>query len=293
MRGALRGSGVGRERCRGAWPDNRNRRNGEQMNIVVCVKQVPETAEADVKLASDKKGIVMEGLPLQINEADNYALEQALLLTEEHDGDVTVVTLGPDSSDDVLRMSMAKGAAEAVRLNDPAFDRGDAVATARALAAAIKDLEYDIVLTGCISSDDGNTAVGVALAECLELPHATYVTQMEMGDGEVTVGRELEGGLIEKLKVKTPCVIGIQTGINEPRYASIMGIAKASKREIAMKSAGDLGLESGDVGAEGSRTRIEELSYPPVGEGAEILEGTPAEASSKLADVLREKGFVS
>jgi electron transfer flavoprotein beta subunit len=262
------------------------------MNIVVCVKQVPETAEAEVKLTADKRGIEMEGLPLQINEADNYALEQALLLTEEHDGDVTVVTLGPDSSDEVLRMSMAKGAAEAVRLADSAFDRSDATAIATALAAAIKDLEYDLVLTGCMSSDDGNTQVGVALGAALGLPHATYVTEMEMGDGEVTVGRELEGGLLEKVKMGMPCVIGIQTGINEPRYASIMGIAKASKREIAMKAAGDLGLDAGSVGETGSKTVVEELSYPPVGEGAEILEGTPPEASGKLAEVLREKGFV-
>jgi electron transfer flavoprotein beta subunit len=262
------------------------------MNIVVCVKQVPETAEADVKFAPDKKGIVKEGLPLQINEADNYALEQALLLTEELDGDVTVITLGPDSSDEVLRMSMAKGASEAVRLGDPAFGGGDAIAIAEALAAAIKDIEYDLVFTGCMSSDDGNTAVGVALAERLGVPHATYVTQMEMGDGEVTVGRELEGGLIEKVSMKLPCVVGIQTGINEPRYASIMGIARAAKREIAMKSPSDIGLTEGGVGEKGSRTRLEELSYPPVGKGAEMLEGTPPEASGKLAQVLREKGFV-
>ncbi len=262
------------------------------MNIVVCVKQVPETAEAEIKLAPDKKGIVKEGLPLQINEADNYALEQALLLTEEHDGDVTVVTLGPDSSDEVLRMSMAKGAADAVRLGDPAFDRGDAVATAEALAAAISGMEYDLVLTGCMSSDDGNTAVGVALAQCLGVPHATYVTQMEVGDGEITVGRELEGGLVEKLRMKLPCVIGIQTGINEPRYASIMGIAKAAKREIAMKSPSDVGLDEGAVGESGSKTCVVELAYPPAGKGAEMLEGTPPEASGKLASVLREKGFV-
>ncbi len=238
------------------------------MNIVVCVKQVPETAEAEVKLAPDKRGIVKEGLPLQINEADNYALEQALLLTEEHDGDVTVVTLGPDSADEVLRMSMAKGAAEAVRLGDHAFEGGDALATADALAAAIKEMDYDLVLTGCMSSDDGNTAVGVALAERLGVPHATYVTQMEMGDGEVVVGRELEGGLVEKLSMKLPCVVGIQTGINEPRYASIMGIAKAAKREIGMKTPSDIGLDDGSVGEKGSRTRLEELSYPPVGKGA-------------------------
>lgn len=262
------------------------------MNIVVCVKQVPETAEADLKLAPGGTGIVKEGLPLQINESDNYALEQALLLTEEHGGDVTVVTLGPCSSDEVLRMGMAKGARQAVRLGGGEFERGDALAVATALAAALRGVSYDLVLTGCMSSDDGHTQVGVALAECLGIPHATYVVQMEMGDGEVTVGRELEGGIIEKLRMKLPCLLGIQTGINEPRYASIMGIAKASKREIALKSASDLGLDVGTVGEKGSRTRIVELAYPPAGEGAEILEGTPPEVSAKLADVLREKGFV-
>ena len=262
------------------------------MNIVVCVKQVPETAEADLKIAPDGKSIVEEGLALQINEPDNYALEQALLLTEEHGGDVTVVTLGGDSSEEVLRMSMAKGAQEAARLADSAFERGDAVATARALAAAVKGLEYDLVLTGCMASDDGHTQVGVAMAEFLGIPHATYVTQMEVGDGSVTVGRELEGGLIEKLVLGLPCVVGIQTGINEPRYASIMGIAKAAKREIALKSAADLGLEEGDVGEAGSATVVTELSFPAVGEGAEILDGTPPEASAKLADVLKDKGFV-
>jgi electron transfer flavoprotein beta subunit len=262
------------------------------MNIVVCVKQVPETAEAELKIAPGGRTIVMEGLPLQINEPDNYALEEALLITEEHDGDVTVVTLGHESSEDVLRMSMAKGAATAVRVADPAFDGGDGIATAKALAAALKGMEYDLVLTGCMASDDGNTQVGVALAELLGIPHATYVTQVEVGDGEVTVGRELEGGLVEKLKMKLPCVLGIQTGINEPRYASIMGIAKASKREIEKKSASDMGLDAGAVGEAGSGTELTSLAFPPVGEGAEILDGTPPEASGKLADILKEKGFV-
>ncbi|MFH1866199.1 MAG: electron transfer flavoprotein subunit beta/FixA family protein [Candidatus Eisenbacteria bacterium] len=262
------------------------------MNIVVCVKQVPETAEADLKIAGGGKGIVEEGLALQINESDNYALEEALLIMEEHDGDITVITLGHESSEEVLRMSMAKGAATAVRVADPAFDGGDAIATATALAAAIKGLEYDLVLTGCMASDDGASQVGVALAELLGIPHATYVTEIKVGDGEVAVGRELEGGLVEKLVIKLPCVLGIQTGINEPRYASIMGIAKASKREIERKSAGDLGLDTSSVGEAGSGTTLEELTFPPAGAGAEILEGTPPEASGKLADILKERGFV-
>jgi electron transfer flavoprotein beta subunit len=261
------------------------------MNIVVCVKQVPDTAEADVRIASDGSGIEMEGLPLQINESDNYALEEALLIKEDRDGEVTVITLGPDSSEEVLRMCMAKGATEAVRLADPAFDGGDAWATANALAKAIGGMEYDLVLTGCMASDDGMTQVGVTLAEMLGVPHATYVTEMEIGDGAVTVGRELEGGLLEKLEIKLPAVVTIQTGINEPRYASIMGIAKAAKRDIDTKAASDLGLDTAEAGKAGSKTTLLGLDYPPAGEGAEILDGTPAEASTKLADVLKEKGF--
>jgi electron transfer flavoprotein beta subunit len=261
------------------------------MNIVVCVKRVPETAEADLKITSDGKAIEEEGLAFQINESDNYALEQALLIKEDVGGEVTVLTAGPEPSEEVLRMSMAKGAEAAVRLSDDAFLGGDAVATAKALAASIREMEYDLVLTGCMASDDGATAVGVALAELLGVPHATYVVEMEVKDGSATVGRELEGGLVEKLDMKLPAVVTIQTGINEPRYASIMGIAKASKREIAQKSAADLGLSASDVGATGSKTTILGLDYPPAGEGAEILEGTPAEASGKLAQVLKEKGF--
>lgn len=261
------------------------------MNMVVCVKRVPETAEADLKIAGDKTGIDEESLAFQINESDNYALEEALLIKERSGGSVTVVTLGPEASEEVLRMSMAKGADTAVRLSDDAFEGSDAFATARALAGVIKEMEYDLVLTGCMASDDGRTQVGVTLAAMLGVPHATYVTEMEIKDGAATVGRELEGGLVEKLDIKLPCVVTIQTGINEPRYASIMGIAKASKREIAAKSASDVSLGASDVGAEGSKTETLGLEYPPVGEGAEILDGTPAEASGKLAQLLKEKGF--
>ena len=262
------------------------------MNIVVCVKRVPDTAEADLKIGADSASVVEEGLAFQINEPDNYALEEALLLKEETDGSVTVVTLGAESSEEVLRMGMAKGADSAVRLADPAFDGGDAIATARALAAAIKDLEYDIVMTGCLATDDGHTQIGAALAEFLGIPHAVYVTELAIDGGEATAGRELEGGLMEKVAMKLPCVVAVQTGINEPRYASIMGIAKASKREIELRTASDLGLEASETGEGGSKTKVLDFAYPPVGEGAEILEGTPTEASGKLAQVLKEKGFV-
>jgi electron transfer flavoprotein beta subunit len=262
------------------------------MKIVVCVKRVPDTAEADVTITPDGAGIVKEGLAFQINEPDNYALEEALLLKEKAEGEVTVVTLGGEEAEEILRMSMAKGADTAVRLDDPAFEGGDAIATARALAASIREMEYDIILTGCMASDDGHTQVGAALAEYLGVPHAIYVTELNIEGDEATAGRELEGGLLERVGMKLPCVVAVQTGINEPRYASIMGIAKAARREIVTKTAADLGLDAGEVGKAGSKTTVLGHAYPPVGEGAEMLEGTPPEASARLAGILKEKGFV-
>ena len=153
-------------------------------------------------------------------------------------------------------------------------------------------MEDDNVMTGGLATADGHTQIGAALAELLGIPHAVYVTELAVDGGEATAGRELEGGLMEKVALKLPCVVAIQTGINEPRYASIMGIAKASKREIELTAASDLGLDASETGEGGSKTKVLDFAYPPVGEGAEILEGTPTEASGKLAQVLKEKGFV-
>lgn len=201
------------------------------MELVVCIKRVPETAEADIKIDASGRDIVRDGLAYTINEADNYALEEALLIKEREGGTVTVITMGPRESEDTLRMGLAKGSDAAIRLDDPAFAESDGVATARILAAAIKDLPHDLVLTGCMASDDWYSMVGPALAEFLGVPHATMVVKTELSEGKTRVSRELEGGLQEMLDIELPAVLTIQTGINEPRYASIMGIARASKKE--------------------------------------------------------------
>ena len=154
----------------------------------------------------------------------------------------------------------------------------------------MKGIEYDLVLTGCMASDDGNTQVGVALAELLGVPHATYVTQVEVGDGKVTVGRELEGGLIEKLEIGLPCVLGIQTGINEPRYVGIRGIRKVASVDIPVLGAADLGLDPAAVGAAGARVQRLDYFVPEMGEGAEILTGSDEEIIEKLIELLKAKG---
>ncbi|MBC7248144.1 MAG: electron transfer flavoprotein subunit beta/FixA family protein [Actinobacteria bacterium] len=264
------------------------------MNMVVCVKRVPDTAESEVHIDASGKDIEKSRLSFGINECDNYAVEEAIQIKEKLGGTVTVISLGGKESDEQIRMALAKGGDEAMRLEDDAFAGGDGFAVAKALAAAIKGLEYDIVFTGALADDDGYAVVPAALGELLGVPHATYVKKVEiLEDGKkAKVGRELEGGLLEVLEIELPCVLGIQTGINEPRYASFKGIKQAAKKEIAIKSAADLGLDASEVGEAGSWAVLEKFTPPVVGEMAEILQGDPDETAAKLAAILKEKGLV-
>jgi electron transfer flavoprotein beta subunit len=262
------------------------------MDIVVCVKQVPLTAEAEVTVDDSGRDIKKERLVFDVNEADNYAVEEALLLTEKFGGTITLVTLGPDSADKMLRSLLAKGAHEAVRLTDQHFAGSDAYATAKTLFGALKSMKADLILTGCYASDDGYSQVGATLAELLGLPHASLVTGLEILNGKAKIERELEGGTHELLEIDLPAVLTIQTGINEPRYASILGLRKAMNKPIQVLSLSDLELTESEVGPAGSRTTLEKLFAPPKGKGAQILTGAPEEVSAKLAEIFRERGVV-
>jgi electron transfer flavoprotein beta subunit len=262
------------------------------MNIIVCVKRVPETAEAGLTIAEDRKSIKEDRLVFDINEWDNYAVEEAILLKEKFGGEVKIVTVGPEAANETLRHCLAKGADFAIRLSDEKFRGSDSYAIARILYEVIKGMKFDLLLTGVQSSDGGYGQVGVMLASMLKVPHATLVTNIEIKDGTAKVRRELEGGEGEALEIKLPAVLGIQTGINEPRYASIRGIRDAMKKEIKVLGLSDIGLRAEDVGEAGSRTKIEELFIPPVGEVAEILEGAPEEVSGKLVEILKSKGVI-
>jgi electron transfer flavoprotein beta subunit len=260
------------------------------LEIVVCAKRVPETAEVELKIAEDGISIREDGLVFDINEWDNYALEEALRLREEHGGTVTVVTLGPEAAEEMIRSCVAKGADASVHLVDPAFEGGDAVAVAQALAAAIKRVDYDLILTGTQASDDGWGQVGPLIAHLLGIPTATLVTQLETDEEVVRVRRELEEELQEEVELSLPALIAVQTGINEPRYASVRGIRKALQHEIERTELADLDLPEGAVGSAGSRTMVVKLFHPPRGDRAVMLEGAPAETAAELAGILRSKG---
>jgi electron transfer flavoprotein beta subunit len=262
------------------------------LDIIVCVKHVPETAEAELKIDATGKDVEKTGLVFDINEWDDYALEEAVQIKEKHGGTVTAITIGPEDSDSTLRKCLARGADTAIRLTDPRFVGSDAYAVAKILYNVIKNLHYDMILTGMQAGDDGYAAVGPILAEMLQIQHATMVKKLELGAGMVKINRELEGGLDEQNEVKLPALVSVQTGINEPRYVSIMGIRKAMQKEIKVMSLADTGLAESDVGSTGSWLRIEKLYVPPVEKQAEFLTGSSDEVAAKIAEILKSRGLI-
>jgi len=262
------------------------------LDIIVCVKHVPETAEAELKIDGTGKAIDKTGLVFDINEWDDYALEEAVRIKEKQGGTVTAITIGADDSDSTLRKCLARGADKAIRLTDSKFNDSDGYAIAKILHSVIKNLPYSLILTGMQAGDDGNAVVGPALAEMLKIPHVTMVKKLELGAGSAKANRELEGGLEEQVEVKTPALFSVQTGINEPRYVSIMGIRKAMQKEIKLMTLADTGLMENDVGSSGSWIKIERMYVPPVEKQAEFLKGSPEEVAAKVTEILKAKGLI-
>ncbi len=263
------------------------------MEILVCVKRVPDTADAEVALRSDGKGIREEDLAFGINEWDNYAVEEAIRLKEAHGGSVTVATIGPAESEDVLRRCLAMGADEAVMVDDASFRGSDPYGVARGLAGVAKRKGCDLVLTGAQAGDDGYAMTGPVLAAYLGWPHATLVTSIAVEGKRVAVTRELEGGLEELLAVELPAVLTIQTGINEPRYVSIMGIRKVRSKEVPRLGPEAIGIDPDSVGERANLLRSLGLSVPPPGREAVMLKGTPAEVAQRILDIIKERGGVA
>ena len=186
------------------------------------------------------------------------------------------------------------GADQAIRLTDPAFEDSDGYAIALVLSQAIKSLPYDLILTGVQTEDDGYGQVGPTLAQILGIRHAAVVHQIEgIENDRARVHRELEGGLDEVLDLELPAVLTIQSGINEPRYVSIMGIRRVAKMEIKVLGLQELAMKPDEAGEAGSPTVVERVFFPPVGEGAQILEGTMDEISDKVVTILKEKSGVA
>jgi electron transfer flavoprotein beta subunit len=253
------------------------------MNIVVCIKRIPKTAEADIFIEKDGKDIKKDHLVFTLNDWDSYAVREAVLLKEIHGGMVTVLTIGPEESKEVLTRCLAMGADKAVRIEEPVVYENFLIA--KILALAIKNQSYDLILTGVQAEDDGCGQVGVSLAQMLGIPHAAIVNRIEISGDRAKVKRELEGGVEEIVDLKLPSVLTIQTGINEPKYVSLAAILEAEEKEMEEVPLEKLGLTP----TEPTEVTVDQVFFPPIGKVAEILKGNPVEVVIQLTEIIKKK----
>jgi len=260
------------------------------MKIMVCIKQVPhQDARLDVR--GDGAWIQEDNVKFEINPYDQNALEAALQIKDAGGAEVVVVSIGPERVTQSLRTALGMGADRAVHVKDPAVDGSDALGVAKVLAAIAKAESPDLVFAGFMSDDGNIAAVGPMLATLLGIPHTTTAVKLYKENGTVRVERELEGGALEVVDLKTPCLVTTQTGMNTVRYASLKGIMAAKKKPIDVKTAADLGV-AGQVGAAAAKVKIEKLYTPPKGQGAEIVSGSVDEVVGKLVGKIKELGLL-
>lgn len=261
------------------------------MKILVCVKQVPDTNE--VKIDPVKGTLIRDGVPSILNPDDANALEAALQIKDQNkDVTVAVLTMGPPQASYMLRECLAMGADEAYLLSDRAFGGADTCATSTTIAAGIHKVgNVDVVFAGRQAIDGDTAQVGPQVAERLGIPVVTYVENIELGDGKVTVHRQMEDGY-EVIEVQTPCLLTCVKELNEPRYMSIGKIVDAYKKEIPVWNHLDVELDPKDCGLNASPTQVFRSFTPPAKGKGEMLSGSIDEMSSKLVDKLKEKHYL-
>src|SRR5690349_14937417 len=243
------------------------------MEILVCVRRVPDTSENEITLNSAGNDIERDELVYSINEPDNYAVEEALQIVSRVGGNVTVATVGGEDDEEILRREMAMGANHGVLITDDAFSGSDGRGIATILKGFVQKGNYDLILTG-VQAEDGGAQVGGMLAAMLDYPFASLVNSIEVLEGrKLKIGREIEGGNKEMNEIDLPCVLSIQTGINEPRYVGMRGIRQVASIPIPTHGAADLNIDPKDIGAVAAKVkRIDYFVLAP-GRGAEMLQG--------------------
>lgn len=259
------------------------------MEILVCMRRVPDTSENEIELNVAGNDIERDELVYSVNEADNYAVEEALQIRDRVGGNVTVVTVGGEDDEEVLRRELAMGANQAVLISDEEFSGSDG----RGIATILKDFvqrgNYDLVLTG-VQADDGAAQVGGMLAAMLDYPFASLVNSITVDGEKLKVSREIEGGNRELNEIDLPCVLSIQTGINEPRYVGMRGIRQVASVPISLLGASDLGVEKTAVGEVAAKVRRLDYFVPAPSKGAEMLHGRREENAHKVLELIAARG---
>ena len=263
------------------------------MDILVCVKRVPDTSENEIELNGSGNDINRDDLVYSVNEWDNYAVEEALQIAGKVGGTVSVVTVGSDEDEEVLRREMAMGANQGILLSDDAFNGSDGRGTAEILKAFVQKNHYDLILTG-VQSDDGAAQIGGMLAALLDYPFASLVNAIEVLDGgKLKISREIEGGNKEISEIDLPCVLSIQTGINEPRYVGMRGIRQVASIPIPTLGTSQLGIDPAKVGKAAAKVQRTDYFVPTAGKGAQILQGKQEEIIDQLIELVAAKGGLS
>jgi len=255
------------------------------VNCIVCVTSVPDTASV-IKIGPDGKNIDSTGIKWIVSPFDEYALEEALQITEAKGGEVTVVTYGPARAEAALRDCLARGAHKAVHVIGGEANLGDSFAIAKVLAKALEGREYDLVLCGNMGVGTDCSQVGQMLAVLLGIPHVASVTKLEVGDASLTAGRDVEGGQ-EQVESSLPCLVTCQKGLNEPRYAALKGIMAAKRKPVDKIEVASLGFDE----ATDSYYTVRSLELPPPKSEGTVIQGEddPAAAAAQLVNLLRSE----
>jgi electron transfer flavoprotein beta subunit len=254
------------------------------VNIVVLLKQVPDT-ETLIEIADDKISIKSGDVKWVVNPYDELAVEEALQIREKQgEGKITILSVGPERSVSAVRTALAMGADEGILIDDPALEGIEALGTAKVLAAALKEIPFDLVIAGQRAVDDDNYIVPSAVAELLGIPQITMVMKQEISDGKISCEQSVDGGSVV-VEADLPALFTTQRGINEPRYPSLPNIMKAKKKPLASKTLADIGVASEDVLKTGDKYTVRSLAYPPGRKAGIIIEAATAE--EKAAELVK------
>ena len=260
------------------------------MNIVVCIKQVPDTTE--VKLDPKTGTLIRDGVPSIINPDDKAGLEAALRRKDKNGSHVTVLTMGPPQADLALREALAMGADRAILLTDRAFAGADTWATSSALAGALKKMDYDLIIAGRQAIDGDTAQVGPQIAEHLNLPSVTYVEEIEAYDKSIVVKRAFEDGY-QMIKVQTPCLITALKELNDSRYMNVQGIFEAFEGDkVEIWSVNDIEVDPDNLGLKGSPTKVKKSFTKGAKTAGKVFDVTPQEAAQIIVDKLQEKYLI-
>ncbi|HKH99668.1 MAG TPA: electron transfer flavoprotein subunit beta/FixA family protein [Candidatus Sulfotelmatobacter sp.] len=259
------------------------------MEILVCARRVPDTSENEIEINAAGNDIERDELVYSMNEPDNYAVEEALQIRDRVGGNVTVVTVGGEDDEEILRRELAMGANRAVLISDDVFSGSDGRGIAAVLAAFVRQGHYDLILTG-VQAEEGAAQVGGMLAALLDYPFASLVNSIVVEDGKLRVSREIESGNREINEIELPCVLSIQTGINEPRYVGMRGIRQVASLPIPTLGASDVGVDQAAVGGKAARAKRVDYFIPALSKGALILHRSREENAAQVLELVAAKG---